>query len=128
VVCPGPNLAYFNKEVSLKEMVQHIYGYTNVLPDERRPNIFVNELKLYVDYLSKEIADFTDEVTKSQIKKWITFKDNLLNGVSYYEEMFENTSFFKSNFEKINQQLNDFKNKIKAINIPSLEIPQLVTS
>lgn len=127
VVCPGPNLAYFNKEVSLKEMVKHIYGYTNVLPDERRPNIFVNELKLYVDYLTKEIADYTDEVTKSQIKKWQTFKDNLLNGVAYYEGMFENTSFFKSNFEKINQQLGDFKNKIKAINIPSLEIPKLVT-
>ncbi len=31
VVCPGPNLAYFDREISLSEMVRHIYGNTNVL-------------------------------------------------------------------------------------------------
>lgn len=120
VVCPGPNLAYFDKEVSLKEMVQHIYGENNVLPDDRRSNIFVNELKLYVDYLSKEIADFTDELSKSQVKKWQAFKDNLLSGVAYYEEMFQNTNFFKQNWEKISNQLKDYQAKIKAIEIPQL--------
>ena len=120
VVCPGPNLAYFDKEVSLKEMVQHIYGENNVLPDDRRSNIFVNELKLYVDYLSKEIADFTDELSKSQVKKWQAFKDNLLSGVAYYEDMFQNTNFFKQNWEKISNQLKDYQAKIKAIEIPQL--------
>lgn len=120
VVCPGPNLAYFDKEVSLKDMVGHIYGTKNVLPDDRRPNVFINELKLYVDYLSKEITEFTDDLTKNQVKKWQAFKDNLLNGVSYYEDLFDKTSYFKSNFTKINQQLKEYQNKIKSIEIPQL--------
>jgi hypothetical protein len=120
VVCPGPNLAYFDREVSLKDMVQHIYGEKNILPDERRPNIFVNELKLYVEYLSKEISNFTDDLSKTQIKKWQTFKDNLLHGVEYYEDMFSKTSFFRPNLEKINAQLKEFQAKIKAIEIPQL--------
>ena len=120
VVCPGPNLAYFDKEVSLLDMVKHIYGTTNILPDDRRSNIFVNELKLYVDYLNSEISNFTDELTKNQVKKWQAFKDNLLSGVLYYEDMFSKTSFFKANLEKINLQLKDYQTKIQAIQIPQL--------
>lgn len=120
VVCPGPNLAYFDKEVSLLDMVQHIYGTLNILPDERRPNIFINELKLYVDYLKKEIESFTDDISKFQIKKWQTFKDNLNKGIAYYEDMFKQTSFFKNSSEKINRQLEEFKSKISAITIPHL--------
>ncbi|MBS1549784.1 MAG: hypothetical protein JSS94_07965 [Bacteroidetes bacterium] len=120
VVCPGPNLAYFDKEVTLLDMVKHIYGTHNVLPDERRPNVFVNELKLYVDYLNAEISNFTDELTKNQVKKWQAFKDNLLSGVSYYEEMFSKTTFFKTNLDKIKLQLKDYQSKINAIQIPQL--------
>ncbi|MDN5627881.1 MAG: hypothetical protein L0G16_07950, partial [Weeksellaceae bacterium] len=35
VICPGPNLSFFDKEVSLSKMVRHIYGYENVLSDDR---------------------------------------------------------------------------------------------
>ncbi|QIG89108.1 hypothetical protein G6R40_05220 [Chryseobacterium sp. POL2] len=120
VVCPGPNLSYFDKEVSLAEMVRHIYGYENILPDNKRPNIFINELKLYVEYLRNDIFDFSEDLTKSQIKKWESFKENLLKGISYYEDLFEQTHFFKSNFSKIKSQLSDFKININAINIPTL--------
>lgn len=120
VVCPGPNLSYFDKEVSLAEMVRHIYGYENILPDNKRPNIFINELKLYVEYLKNDIFDFSEDLTKSQIKKWESFKENLLKGISYYEDLFEQTHFFKSNFSKIKSQLSNFKININAINIPTL--------
>lgn len=118
VVCPGPNLAYFDKEVSLSEMVQHIYGNTNVLADSRRPNIFVNELKLYVDYLKNEIAEVSDQISTSQIKKWNTFKTNLLQGISYYENLFSETHFFKNSMKTISDQLSDYKRKIFEIKIP----------
>jgi molecular chaperone GrpE (heat shock protein) len=75
---------------------------------------------LYVEYLSKEISNFTDDLSKTQIKKWQTFKDNLLHGVEYYEDMFSKTSFFRPNLEKINAQLKEFQAKIKAIEIPQL--------
>lgn len=120
VVCPGPNLSYFDKEVSLSQMIKHIYGYDNILADTERPNMFVNELKLYVEYLRNEIFDFSEDITKSQIKKWENFRDNLLKGISYYENLFDETSFFKTNVSKIKSQLIDYKSAIQSIVIPKL--------
>lgn len=57
MICPNSNLGFFDREL-LSEMVRHIYGYDNVLPDDRRPHLFINELKLYVDYFKNEIGIF----------------------------------------------------------------------
>jgi hypothetical protein len=42
--CPGPNLAYFSKISTLKEMVDHIYGRINLLDNRPRPHMFLKEL------------------------------------------------------------------------------------
>ena len=118
VVCPGPNLAYFDKGVSLNNMVKHIYGKVNVMPEQNRPNMFVNELKMYVDYLKNEIEEFSDSFTNAQTKKWKTFKNNLIEGVNYYETLFAETSFFKNNVEMVKFQLADYKSKISGLEIP----------
>ncbi|MCT3699058.1 hypothetical protein HZQ90_09300 [Elizabethkingia anophelis] len=120
VVCPGPNLSFFDKEISLSKMIKHIYGYENILSDNHRPNMFINELKLYVDYLRNEILDFSDEITKSQIKKWQVFKENLLTGISYYEDLFVKTNFFKTSLNTISLQLNDLKACVITIPIPKI--------
>lgn len=120
VICPGPNLGFFDREFSLSEMVRHIYGYENVLPDERRPHLFINELKLYVDYLRNEITDFSDNISKSQVKKWENFKENLLKGISYYEELFAKTNGFKTKINSIFSDLNSFRQKLEQIKIPQL--------
>jgi hypothetical protein len=73
-ICPGPNLAYFSGVFSLKEMVDHIYGRINILNALPRPNIFVNEIQLYIDYLK------TINVKQK-------FKDNLLEGIEYYKKL-----------------------------------------
>jgi hypothetical protein len=44
VICPGPNIAYFTEEISLQKIVNHIYGRTNVMHFENRPNLFVKEI------------------------------------------------------------------------------------
>lgn len=118
VICPGPNLAFFDTEVSLSEMVQHIYGSKNVLSDRNRPNMFINELKLYIDYLKKEITDFAKEINNSQIKKWKTFKENLFNGIAYYEELFYRSDFFISDAELIKSQLQKYRVLLMEIEIP----------
>ena len=120
VVCPGPNLSFFDKEVSLSEMVRHIYGYENVLQDDRRPHLFINELKLYVDYFKNEIVEFSDEITKSDVKKWESFKGNLLKGIAYYEELFAETNHFKPKLDSIFSDLKSFKFKLEKIKIPQL--------
>lgn len=121
VICPGPNLAFFDKEVSLSQMVKHIYGNTNILPENNRPNMFINELKMYVDHLKKEIINFSDTITNSQYKKWNTFKENLFKGVSYYEDLFVDSGFFKQELNTINSQLQKYKMMLSEIEIPIVE-------
>jgi hypothetical protein len=118
VICPGPNLAFFDKEVSLSTMVQHIYGNSNVISDHHRPNMFVNELKLYVDYLKEEIVNFSETLTNSQIKKWKTFKENLFNGITYYEDVFSKSDFFKYDLNMIKNQLQNYRLLLMEIEIP----------
>ena len=108
VICPGPNLAYFDKEVSLKKMIQHIYGKTNIISDENRPNMFIKELKMYVDYYLKNSTESLDAKNTAQ-KKWKTFRQNLIKGIDYYEELFKNSTFFKNDAENIKMQLRKYQ-------------------
>jgi hypothetical protein len=101
-ICPGPNLAYFSDTFSLKQMVDHIYGRLNILNNLNRPNIFINELQLYFDYLKKEIEDQFNVLTDKKITYYQTFKTNLLKGIDYYEEI----------IPKIKQSNNEFKNNV----------------
>jgi len=87
-VCPGPNLAYFSKIVSLKEMVDHIYGRCNILNATPRPHMFVKELKLYIDYLIKEIQKLGSDISEKDKKYWSEFRNNLLQGIEYYMKFF----------------------------------------
>ena len=120
VICPGPNLAYFDKEISLANMVKHIYGNANVMTDENRPNVFVKELKMYVDYLRNEISEYKNELSAGQIKKWNLFKTNLLAGIEYYEDLFSSTNFFKEERSKIKNQIEKYKSELIEIEIPIL--------
>jgi hypothetical protein len=123
VICPGPNMAYFDHEVSLSEMVQHIYGNISVLTVTNRPHLFVKELKMYLDYLKNEIATVSAEITAPQIKKWNSFKNNLVQGIAYYEDLFSESSFFESTKKEILSQFDTYKIELIAI-----EIPELVTA
>ena len=120
VICPGPNLAYFDKEISLANMVKHIYGNTNVMTDVNRPNVFVKELKMYVAYLKNEISDYNTEISAGQIKKWNSFKNNLLEGIKYYQDLFSNTDFFKDERAKIQKQIEEYQLELNKIEIPTL--------
>lgn len=116
VICPGPNLAYFDREVSLSQMVGHIYGKSSVLSETFRPNMFIKELKMYVAYFKNDIATFTDELSAKNIKKWTAFKSNLLDGIAYYQHLFKDT--IHANNNSIQTDIIGYKNEIDAIEIP----------
>ncbi|MCV9932201.1 hypothetical protein OIU80_07890 [Flavobacterium sp. LS1R47] len=118
VICPGPNMAYFDQEVSLNDMVQHIYGNKSVIRVTNRPNLFVKELKMYLDYFKKDIENISAEITAAQTKKLQAFKDNLLSGIAYYENLLAASSYFKMDKENIQNQFNDYRTKLIAIAIP----------
>ncbi len=117
VICPGPNMAYFDQEVSLKDMLQHIYGNKSILRTADRPNVFVKELKMYVDYFKNEIENVSGEVTANQLKKWNTFKSNLFEGITYYQNLFDSTFYFKNDSNQIKQQFEFYKTAVSAIKI-----------
>lgn len=88
-ICPGPNMAYFSKEVSLKEMIGHIYGKTNVMMRKDRPHLFVKELELYLDYLKTELSETVIIMNRKKEKYFTSFIENLKKGINYYTELFE---------------------------------------
>jgi len=112
-ICPGPNLAYFSKVASLKEMVDHIYGRINLITHPNRPNMFVKELSLYIDYLQKKIDERVDFVTTQKEEFFNTFRANLIDGINYYKSLIpdiaEETEKIR---EKIRRDLEELENKL----------------
>ena len=86
-ICPGPNIAYFSGKFSLDEMVSHIYGKLNLLNDLDRPNLFVNELNLYVEYLKKDISKHLQDMSDKKVKYVSKFKEQLQVGIDYYKQL-----------------------------------------
>lgn len=119
VICPGPNMAYFDNEVSLFKIMQHIYGNGSILSPIYRPNMFVKELKMYVDYLKNEIETISEEVTTKQIKKWEGFRSNLFNGIAYYQDLF--LTYLSPESTNIQKDLLFFKEELIAVTIPEMK-------
>ncbi|MBE9466459.1 hypothetical protein ACFP1I_24150 [Dyadobacter subterraneus] len=86
-ICPGPNLAWFSKVYSLDEMVSHIYGKIDLLSKVSRPNMFINELNLYVDYYKKDLETNAHKLNEKKNRYLIKFKEQLLTGIDYYKEL-----------------------------------------
>lgn len=87
-VCPGPNIAHFTEIVSLQTMTDHIYGRTNIMHDLARPNMFVAELNLYINYLKEQLEseDFSKPDSKRK-KYFVGFFKNLRDGIRYYNNL-----------------------------------------
>jgi hypothetical protein len=114
-ICPGPNLAYFSGVFSLREMVDHIYGRLNILNALPRPNMFVNEAQLYIDYLKKAIGKNIDA---KQQKYLSSFKANLIEGLEYYKGLLP--SFKRETMqyiEALKAQLNEQQDVLKALSV-----------
>jgi len=86
-ICPGPNLSYFSKAYTLKEMVGHIYGREAISFKMSRPNLFINELNLYVDYLKKDLSAQLDGLNTKKTKYFEKFSAQLFNGINYYRNL-----------------------------------------
>ncbi|MBI1937188.1 MAG: hypothetical protein HYS25_03610 [Ignavibacteriales bacterium] len=120
-VCPGPNLAYFSKTATLKEMIDHIYGRINLITHTNRPNMFVKELSLYIDYLQRKIEDGMKNFS-SQTETYVdTFKTNLMEGIDYYKKLIpEITEEAESVREKIREDLEVLEQRLMSLALVSI--------
>ena len=79
-ICPGPNIAWFSREYSLDEMVDHIYGRGESLAPKERPHMFAKELVMYVDYIYELAGQITPD-DKQQWRKLGKMRKNLEKGM-----------------------------------------------
>lgn len=115
-VCPGPNMAYFSRAMSLKEITDHIYGRANFMSRKDRPNMFVKEFWLYLDYLEKKIKETGPSAGRKQIKYFQNFSSNLLDGIEYYNELFTKyPQRFESSRSSILYELGIIKTRIQDL-------------
>lgn len=119
-VCPGPNMAYFSKIMSLKEITDHIYGRHNVITGQNRPNMFIKELKIYIEYLKKNVEEAKISMSEKQEKYFLNFVDNLKEGISYYNNLF---SDLKDKFEETKSEiLDELESSKNSLQLVMMEI------
>ena len=118
-ICPGPNIVNFSKVTGLREMTDHIYGRKNVMQQPHRPMMFIAELRLYIDYLKKEIKS-TFSPTARDFKGWEKFSANLLDGIVHYYDL--TTTYTLNNTEQFEHDLKEAQNEILKIQESQLQL------
>ncbi|MDO8366234.1 MAG: hypothetical protein Q7T20_05510 [Saprospiraceae bacterium] len=112
-VCPGPNIVNFSKIVSLKTMVDHIYGRTNIVSNLQRPHVFVNELKLYIKYLKEQLMNGNGDTKDTKRKNYYqAFIQNLTDAIHYYHNLIQNIVVMQKDFQ---QALQNAEKEIVAL-------------
>ncbi|MBS1506361.1 MAG: hypothetical protein JSS79_06935 [Bacteroidetes bacterium] len=112
-VCPGPNIAYFSEIVSLRKMLDHIYGRTNLLHGTHRPHMFIKELQLYVEYWNELLVEAKGAIDTKRKTYLENFYNNLMEGIGYYrriavevnQEFFALKSKLTDNLDEIEAEL-----------------------
>ena len=129
-ICPGPNMAYFDKLLSLEDMTKHIYGLENFMSRTDRPNMFMKELNLYMDYLKNKLEEAKKDWNKKQEKYFNRFFENMNDGIAYYNNLFDNV---KDKYEQTKDEtlasLEKTKSKLAelALEVEALKITPVVS-
>jgi hypothetical protein len=117
-ICPGPNVAYFTKAVSLQEMTDHIYGRTNIIADKSRPHVFINELFIYIKYLKEQLLDEAENINSKREKYFLGFYNQLMSGIKYYREIVQpENGFSEQAIEDFNNHLDKAELELVALSI-----------
>lgn len=126
-ICPGPNIAYYSKIMSLKNITDHIYGRDNMITRTDRPNLFIKELYIYIDYLKNKLVESKDSMNKKEEKYLLAFSNNLSEGISYYKRLFcevknkfqDIKDFALTELDKSEMILNSINSEIHSLSVTS---------
>ncbi len=88
-ICCGPNIVNFSKISTLEEMVSHIYGRLSLMTNPDRPHMFIRELKIYIDYLRREVEKHFIGLSNQTPAYFKEFKETLRSGIDYYHQLVE---------------------------------------
>jgi hypothetical protein len=112
-ICPGANIAWFDRVYSLKEMVDHIYGRAASLVPPERPHMFAKEIELYVDYFEKQVGDCS--YTPREIKTLREFKENFIRSIEFCREVADREPYPGENLESIHASLKEQGERFNSI-------------
>jgi len=122
-ICPGPNMAYYSKIMSLKNMTDHIYGRDNMITRTDRPNMFIKELHIYIDFLKHKLEEAKKDMNKKEEKYLLTFTNNMKEGILYYQNLFAGVT---NAFEEIKSSvLNELEMSVFTLQQIGSEIERL---
>ena len=115
-ICPGPNMAYFSKTMTLEEITDHIYGRNNVIERTDRPHFLIKELSIYLDYLKDRLV--SAPVGSKEQKLLTIFIQNLTQGVQYYNNTLldVNSGIFNSTRSTIKKELDRSVSELDKLN------------
>ena len=111
-------------------MTKHIYGLENFMSRTDRPNMFVKELNLYMDFFKNKLEEAKKDWNKKQEEYFNRFLENMNEGFAYYTNMFDG---LKDKYEKTKQETLASLEKTKsnlallALEVEALEIIPVVS-
>ncbi|MFV9644378.1 MAG: hypothetical protein ACNYWU_01010 [Desulfobacterales bacterium] len=112
-ICPGPNIAWYDRLYPLKEMVNHIYGRGRSLVPSKRPHMFAAEIVMYVDYFEKLATH--NAYTQIEIKRLREFKDNLEQGMDICLDIAKMKPYHGENLSSIPPCVEEQRKRLRVI-------------
>jgi hypothetical protein len=98
-ICPGPNIAWFDRVYNLSEMVDHIYGRGPSLVPGERPHMFAKEIVMAVDYFEGLLAK--SAFSKRDIAGLREYRQNLETGMDFCMSVARETPYPNENLASI---------------------------
>ena len=123
-ICPGPNIVWFNRQYSLLEMTDHIYGRGESLISADRPHMYCQELELYVNYYEKLLGSMG--TTPAEINYLETFKVNLEKGIELILEFSTKTPYQNENLKSIPEFVYEQLDRLKLLHSSKDELQLVV--
>jgi hypothetical protein len=120
-ICCGPNIRNFNRIFSMEEMIDHIYGRLSLVFKSERPHMFIEEMRLNLDYLKEEIALFSQRISNRQAGFFDSFKNKLLEGIDYYRDLTK--QFIEEQRERFLEDLKKLQEEIEHTCLPEGDAP-----
>jgi hypothetical protein len=112
-ICPGPNIEWFNRFYTLKEMVDHIYGRGPSLVPPERPHMFAKEIEMYLDYFEAQVL--IPSLTKKEINTIHECKKNLEKGLDFCLEIAQKSPYPGENLKSISDSAEKQRNRLDRL-------------
>lgn len=112
-VCPGPNIAWFDRNYTLEEMVDHIYGRgaTSLVP-AARPHFFAKELELYMDDYERRRAEAATPPARRALD---AYRRNLEAGLAHLRALAAKPAFPGENLASLGEAVERAEERLRAL-------------